>query len=44
VTLGNKAAWRIADIEAWRDGAPELGPTSQDLYNSRPSEPARAAA
>jgi hypothetical protein len=36
--------WRIADIEAWLADAPEPGPTDDDLYDSRPPEPAHAAA
>lgn len=44
VTLGNKAAWRIADIEAWLNKPTELGPDEQMLRNSRPAEPARVAA
>jgi predicted DNA-binding transcriptional regulator AlpA len=44
VDLGRKAAWRIADIDAWLAGAPELGPDQSQLHNSRPAEPARAAA
>lgn len=42
-SVGRKAAWRIADITAWLDGqAP--GPDAEQLHNSRPPEPARAAA
>jgi hypothetical protein len=44
VTRNGKAMWRIADIEAWLAGAPEPGPDEQQLYNSRPPEPACAAA
>jgi predicted DNA-binding transcriptional regulator AlpA len=44
VDLGRKAAWRIADIEAWLDGSPELGPTAQALHNGRPAEPLQPAA
>jgi hypothetical protein len=41
VSVGRKAAWRIADIEAWLAGqAP--GPDADQDYNSRPAE--RAAA
>jgi hypothetical protein len=44
VTRNGKAMWRIADIEAWLADAPEPGPTDGDLYDSRPPEPAHAAA
>ncbi|WP_284432465.1 hypothetical protein [Streptomyces sp. TUS-ST3] len=43
VSVGRKAAWRIADIDAWLAGqAPS--PDEQSLRDSRPPEPARAAA
>lgn len=42
VDLGRKAAWRIADIEAWLSNAQELGPDADQLHNSRPAEPAAA--
>ena len=44
ITRSRKALWRIADIEAWLDEGPELGPDAEELHNSRPAEPARAAA
>lgn len=43
VDVGRKAAWRIADIEAWLAG-PAPGPDSKQIHNSRPPEPARSAA
>jgi predicted DNA-binding transcriptional regulator AlpA len=44
VDIGRKAAWRIADIEAWLAAAPDVEPNAQHIYNSRPAEPAIAAA
>ncbi|WP_192582750.1 helix-turn-helix transcriptional regulator [Streptomyces triticiradicis] len=44
VALGRKAAWRIADIDAWLNEQTELGPDEETLHNSRPPEPARLAA
>ena len=43
-TLNRKAVWRTADIEAWREEQGDLGPDPGQLHNSRPAEPARAAA
>jgi len=43
-TLNRKAVWRIADIDAWRDQSPALGPDDQQILDSRAPEPARAAA
>lgn len=43
VTLSRKAAWRTADIDAWLDGAEDIGPDADQIHNSRPVEPARAA-
>ncbi|MFF4791922.1 hypothetical protein ACFY2M_19635 [Streptomyces sp. NPDC001276] len=44
VTINRKAMWRIADIEAWLGAAPYVKPGADALHNSRPPEPARAAA
>lgn len=44
ITRNGKAMWRIAVIEAWLADAPEPGPTPTELDDSRPPEPARAAA
>lgn len=41
VDLGRKAAWRIADIEAWLNGSTP-DPDPQMLHDSRPAEPRRA--
>ncbi|MCX5529018.1 hypothetical protein OG785_45165 [Streptomyces sp. NBC_00006] len=43
-TINRNAAWRIADIDAWLASAKDLGPDADQLHNSRPAEPARAAA
>jgi predicted DNA-binding transcriptional regulator AlpA len=45
VTIGaRKAAWRIADIEAWLGGQTGPAPDADSLHNSRAPEPARVAA
>lgn len=43
-TINGKAVWSIADIKEWLDRAPYVEPDAEQLYNSRPPEPARAAA
>ena len=43
VDVGRKAAWRIADIEAWLTGG-NLGPDASQLHDSRPPESLRPAA
>ena len=43
-TRNRKAVWRIAAIEAWHAAQGQLGPDAQMLHDSRPPEPARAAA
>lgn len=42
VTRGRKAAWRIADIEAWL-AEDDQGVDPELLHNSRPAEPRLAA-
>lgn len=43
VDIGRKAAWRIADIQAWLAAAPDVAPDADALYNGRPPEPRLAA-
>ncbi|QQM45102.1 hypothetical protein [Streptomyces liliifuscus] len=43
-TRNRKAVWLIAEIQAWHDAQGGLGPDPEQLHNSRPAEPARAAA
>jgi predicted DNA-binding transcriptional regulator AlpA len=42
VDVGRKAAWRIADIEAWLAGQEGPAPTAQMLHDSRAPEPVAA--
>ncbi|HET8944451.1 MAG TPA: hypothetical protein VFO59_06680 [Dehalococcoidia bacterium] len=44
VSIGRKAAWRTSDIQNWLDEQAGPEPDAEALYNSRPPEPARAAA
>lgn len=44
VDVGRKAAWRLTDIQAWLTGQSGPAPDDQMLRDSRPAEPARAAA
>lgn len=44
VSVGRKAAWRIADIEAWLERQASADADPEREYNSRPPEPARVAA
>jgi predicted DNA-binding transcriptional regulator AlpA len=45
VTIGaRKAAWRISDIEDWLKSQTGPEPDTDALHDSRPPEPARAAA
>lgn len=43
VDVGRKAAWRIADIEAWLNQQADPGIDPARAHDSRPPEPACAA-